>query len=195
MQFLTEAIKKANTTESDKVSKALLGITIDTPLGKQTIREKDHQSNRGQLYGKTVKDPEVPVRDHESGGVRRPHEVHGLGPRAGGGRASRRRSVTSVASMPDPSFVFAQSLSGLTAAMFLFVIASGLNLIFGVLRVINFAHGMFYMFGAYIPTFTRGQDRGAPLLRRRARRGAGLAVHRPSSSSGCCCATSTTRST
>src|SRR5215470_1830894 len=51
--------------------------------------------------------------------------------------------------MPDPSFVFAQSLSGLTAAMFLFLIAAGLSLIFGVLRVLNFAHGTFYMLGAY----------------------------------------------
>lgn len=56
MQFLTEAIKKAGSTDSDKVSKALLGLTIDTPIGKQTIREKDHQANRGQLYGKTAKD-------------------------------------------------------------------------------------------------------------------------------------------
>ncbi len=51
--------------------------------------------------------------------------------------------------MVDLSFVFAQSLSGLTAAMFLFLIASGLSLIFGVLRVLNFAHGTFYMLGAY----------------------------------------------
>ncbi|MCI0547126.1 MAG: branched-chain amino acid ABC transporter permease [Candidatus Rokubacteria bacterium] len=51
--------------------------------------------------------------------------------------------------MPDLSFVFAQSLSGLTTAMFLFLIASGLSLIFGVLRVLNFAHGSFYMLGAY----------------------------------------------
>jgi branched-chain amino acid transport system permease protein len=51
--------------------------------------------------------------------------------------------------MPDPSFLFAQALSGLTAAMFLFLIASGLSLIFGVLRVLNFAHGSFYMLGAY----------------------------------------------
>jgi branched-chain amino acid transport system permease protein len=51
--------------------------------------------------------------------------------------------------MPDPSFLFAQALSGLTAAMFLFLIASGLSLVFGVLRVLNFAHGSFYMLGAY----------------------------------------------
>jgi branched-chain amino acid transport system substrate-binding protein len=60
MAFLAEAIKKAGATDSDKVSKALLGLTIDTPIGKQTIREKDHQANRGQLYGKTVMDPKYP---------------------------------------------------------------------------------------------------------------------------------------
>src|SRR5262245_51942338 len=60
VQFLTEAIKKANSTESDKVSKALLGLTVETPIGPQTIREKDHQANRGQLYGKTAKDSKYP---------------------------------------------------------------------------------------------------------------------------------------
>jgi len=34
--------------------------------------------------------------------------------------------------------------------MFLFIVASGLSLIFGVLRVLNFSHGSFYMLGAYI---------------------------------------------
>src|ERR1700754_1503672 len=50
----------------------------------------------------------------------------------------------------DSSFLFGQFLGGLTAAMFLFLIASGLSLIFGVLRVLNFAHGSFYMIGAYM---------------------------------------------
>jgi branched-chain amino acid transport system permease protein len=52
--------------------------------------------------------------------------------------------------MPELSFLFGQFLGGLTAAMFLFLIASGLSLIFGVLRVLNFAHGSFYMIGAYL---------------------------------------------
>jgi len=52
--------------------------------------------------------------------------------------------------MPDPSFLVIQCLSGLTYAMFLFLIASGLSLIFGILRVLNFAHGSFYMVGAYL---------------------------------------------
>lgn len=52
--------------------------------------------------------------------------------------------------MSDPSFLFGQFVSGLSTAMFLFLIASGLSLIFGVLRVLNFAHGSFYMMGAYL---------------------------------------------
>ncbi|HEX3520977.1 MAG TPA: branched-chain amino acid ABC transporter permease, partial [Stellaceae bacterium] len=47
-------------------------------------------------------------------------------------------------------FLFSQFMGGLTAAMFLFLIASGLSLVFGVMRVLNFAHGSFYMIGAYI---------------------------------------------
>ncbi|HXC15731.1 MAG TPA: branched-chain amino acid ABC transporter permease [Stellaceae bacterium] len=50
----------------------------------------------------------------------------------------------------DASFLFSQFMGGLTAAMFLFLIASGLSLVFGVMRVLNFAHGSFYMIGAYL---------------------------------------------
>ena len=50
----------------------------------------------------------------------------------------------------ESSFLFGQFVGGLTAAMTLFLIASGLSLIFGVLRVLNFAHGSFYMVGAYL---------------------------------------------
>ena len=48
------------------------------------------------------------------------------------------------------SLIAAQFLSGLTTAMFLFLIASGLSLVFGIMRVLNFAHGSFYMIGAYL---------------------------------------------
>ena len=48
------------------------------------------------------------------------------------------------------SFLFSQFVGGLTTAMFLFLIASGLSLVFGVMRIINFAHGTFYMVGAYL---------------------------------------------
>ena len=43
-----------------------------------------------------------------------------------------------------------QLLNGLAAASSLFLVAAGLSLIFGVTRIVNFAHGSFYMVGVYI---------------------------------------------
>ncbi len=48
------------------------------------------------------------------------------------------------------SFYFAQFLTGLASASSLFLVACGLSLIFGVTRIVNFAHGSFYMLGAYL---------------------------------------------
>lgn len=42
------------------------------------------------------------------------------------------------------------TLNGLAQGMLLFLIAVGLSLIFGVLGVLNFAHGALYMLGAYV---------------------------------------------
>ncbi|WP_445503467.1 branched-chain amino acid ABC transporter permease [Microvirga sp. G4-2] len=43
-----------------------------------------------------------------------------------------------------------QIANGLMEGMMLFLIASGLTLIFGVSRIVNFAHGSFYMLGAFL---------------------------------------------
>lgn len=43
-----------------------------------------------------------------------------------------------------------QLLNGLASASSLFLVAAGLSLIFGVTRIVNFAHGSFYMVGAYV---------------------------------------------
>ena len=48
------------------------------------------------------------------------------------------------------SFYVVQFLSGLASAAALFLVASGLSIIFGVTRIVNFAHGAFYMLGAYV---------------------------------------------
>jgi len=45
--------------------------------------------------------------------------------------------------------VLFQGLVGLSEAMYLWLVAAGLSLIFGVMRVLNFAHGSLYMLGAY----------------------------------------------
>jgi branched-chain amino acid transport system permease protein len=47
-------------------------------------------------------------------------------------------------------YLVTQTLNGLFSAALLFLIASGLTLIFGVMRIVNIAHGSFYMLGVYI---------------------------------------------
>jgi branched-chain amino acid transport system permease protein len=43
-----------------------------------------------------------------------------------------------------------QLLNALVLAGLLFLVSAGLSLVFGILRVVNFAHGVFYMLGAYL---------------------------------------------
>src|ERR671921_1463942 len=49
----------------------------------------------------------------------------------------------------DLSFLAIQALNGLASASSLFITACGLTLVFGVTRIVNFAHGSLYMIGAY----------------------------------------------
>ncbi len=46
--------------------------------------------------------------------------------------------------------VFQQALNGLSFGALLFILASGLSLVFGMMDVVNLAHGAFYMLGAYV---------------------------------------------
>jgi branched-chain amino acid transport system substrate-binding protein len=57
---LVEGIKKAGSTNSDKVAKALLGLTFDTPIGKLTYNEKTHETEMGEFWGQMVKDDRYP---------------------------------------------------------------------------------------------------------------------------------------
>lgn len=43
-----------------------------------------------------------------------------------------------------------QTLNGLSFGMLLFLLAAGLSLIYGVMRILNLAHGSFYVLGAYV---------------------------------------------
>lgn len=43
-----------------------------------------------------------------------------------------------------------QTLNGLSFGMLLFLLAAGLSLIYGVMRILNLAHGSYYIFGAYV---------------------------------------------
>ena len=86
-----------------------------------------------------------------------------------------------------------QLLNGLAGASSLFLVAAGLSLIFGVTRIVNFAHGSFYMLGVYL-AYTLVERLGG---------GVGFwpaccSRRSPSACSArwsrcCCCAASTTR--
>ncbi len=47
-------------------------------------------------------------------------------------------------------FFFVQLLNAVQYALVLYLVASGLTLLLGIMGVINLAHGAFYMVGAYI---------------------------------------------
>ena len=59
---------------------------------------------------------------------------------------------------------FAILIDGLVYAAYLFIVAVGLTLIFGVMKILNVAHGSFYTFGAYGAATAIGIyfDRGLP---------------------------------
>jgi branched-chain amino acid transport system permease protein len=50
----------------------------------------------------------------------------------------------------EPAIFFIQVLNGVQYGLLLFLVASGLTLIFGIMGIINLAHGSFYMLGAYL---------------------------------------------
>jgi branched-chain amino acid transport system permease protein len=52
--------------------------------------------------------------------------------------------------MSPLTFVVVESANALSQAALLFFLGVGLTLIFGIMRVVNFAHGSFYMLGAFI---------------------------------------------
>jgi branched-chain amino acid transport system substrate-binding protein len=61
--FLAEAVKKAGSTDAEKVIAALEGLTIDAPRGKATLRKEDHQLYADYMVGETgfVKDYPIPI--------------------------------------------------------------------------------------------------------------------------------------
>ena len=50
----------------------------------------------------------------------------------------------------DVASFLVQAINGLASASSLFLVAAGLSLIFGVTRIVNFAHGSFFMLGVYV---------------------------------------------
>lgn len=60
IEALAGGIKKAGDTKSDDVSKALIGMTFDTPVGKRSFSEKSHETFSPEYTGVMVKDANYP---------------------------------------------------------------------------------------------------------------------------------------
>ena len=60
------------------------------------------------------------------------------------------RTTSSGSAIDDWQDFVITLLNGLTFAGWLFIVASGFSLIFGLMRVVNMAHGSFYLLGGYI---------------------------------------------
>ena len=50
------------------------------------------------------------------------------------------------------------AVNGVVLGMAVFLVAAGLTLVFGILRIFNFAHGSFFMIGAYLAHAIMGQE-------------------------------------
>jgi branched-chain amino acid transport system substrate-binding protein len=57
---LVEGMKKAGSPKSDKVAKAMLGMSFETPIGKLTFNAKTHETEMGEFWGQMVKDDRYP---------------------------------------------------------------------------------------------------------------------------------------
>ena len=62
-------------------------------------------------------------------------------------------------------FLFIHGLNALLYSSVLFLIAGGLSLIYGVMRILNLAHGSLYAIGAYVTAWSIGAAAaaGAPI--------------------------------
>ncbi len=70
--------------------------------------------------------------------------------------------VLALAALPfiRPSTWVTLTVAGLAMGMIVFIIASGLTLVFGLMDVLNFGHGVFIAFGAFIATTVLGAMSG-----------------------------------
>ena len=144
---------------------AMAGLKFGSVFGPVEFRAIDHQSTMGAFVGRTVlKDGKGAMADWRyADGARLP---------AAGRRGARAAPAELTAGALENLVL--QALSGLASASSLFLVAAGLTMIFGVTRIVNFAHGSLLHAGR-LPRLDAGHRaaaRPSRLLGRRRRRGA-----------------------
>ncbi|HEY1934023.1 MAG TPA: ABC transporter substrate-binding protein [Acetobacteraceae bacterium] len=60
IESIADGIKKAGTTDDEKVAKAMAGLTYHTPLGPRTFSATNHDADAGEYWGVMVQDPKFP---------------------------------------------------------------------------------------------------------------------------------------
>src|SRR3984885_7947180 len=98
------------------------------------------------LFGAEIR-LSVAISRNAAGSIRRiPRLSAQAGPGVRCGEGKRRRGTESV----DARFWLIQTFNGISYGALLFLIGSGLSLIFGVMRVVNLSHGAYFLWGGYI---------------------------------------------
>src|SRR5690606_36825457 len=123
LMSIAAGLKRAGGTDTEKLVDAFAGLQVDTPFGPVTYRAIDHQSTMGVFVGVTA------LQD---------------------GQGIMKDFSYLDGSRLQPPDQYVRRLHGLADASALFLVAAGLSLIFGVTRIVNFAHGSFYMLGVYL---------------------------------------------
>jgi len=60
VQALAAGVRKAGSANDAKVAQALLGLTVETPIGTRTFSAVNHDFNTGEVWGVMAKDPKYP---------------------------------------------------------------------------------------------------------------------------------------
>jgi branched-chain amino acid transport system permease protein len=148
--WVFHVVEQAGSTDPERVIEALEGSEYEVFGHRMTMRAKDHQVVM-DMFASELTFPNRWFDDSAGWGVvtRIPAEVVmrsvpiGKTPVPLSHREDRPTS-------PAASMYVSQALHGLTYGMLLFLVASGLTLIFGMMGVLNFAHASFFMLAGYL---------------------------------------------
>ena len=166
---------KGNVEDRAAFLKAMRGSTIKAPRG--TLKLDDYDNPIQNVYITRIQKINHPavgpgadqradqdlrerlaVLDLDARGVPEARTLQALSPHASiAGGAARRRRPHGAASCAAAIAVSAlmhsgilQAINGISFAALLFLLASGFTLSFGLMRVVNMAHGAYYLLGGYI---------------------------------------------
>src|SRR5213078_36657 len=120
-----------------------------TPVPRRTTRPRPARAARGARAGAPplrALPPALLLRHGLRASARHHHQARAAredGPGAG----PRGKRPPAPPALVTAEFWIIQTFNGLSYGALLFLLASGLSLIFGVMRIVNLAHGSYFMLG------------------------------------------------